>query len=367
MSRFARQRRVYFFEEPQFEAATKGWLQVSICSQTDVHICTPVLPIGLSPAEIVQEQQSLLRTLLQEQFVTSFIAWYYTPMAREFSHEFAPDLVIYDCMDELSEFAGAPPAMKYNEAELLRVASLVFTGGASLYEAKRRQHTSVHAFPSSVDAVHFRTARNEQNAPEDQVEIPHPRIGYAGVIDERMDVSLLQAISEAKPDWHFILLGPVVKIESDSLPRAKNLHYLGMKSYSLLPTYLSGWDLAMLPFALNNSTRFISPTKTPEYLAAGLPVISTPIRDVVSPYGELGFVAIAANAAEFIKEAELLLENRDNKENNRRVDAWLAQTSWDDTWHKMNMLIEKTMASRGRPPLKDAQLSTKYTNGLAHV
>jgi glycosyltransferase involved in cell wall biosynthesis len=165
--------------------------------------------------------------------------------------------------------------------------------------------------------------------------IPNPRIGFFGVIDERMDLDLLQTISAEKPDWQFILIGPVVKIDPSTLPMAPNIHYLGGKSYEELPTYLAGWDVAMMPFAINDSTRFISPTKTPEYLAGGKPVVSTPIRDVVSPYGEKGLVYIANTASEFIKgiEQELTMENKQGWL--KAVDTFLETNSWDNTVERM--------------------------------
>ncbi len=205
-------------------------------------------------------------------------------MAIAFTRHLQPQAVVYDCMDELSAFQGASPTLKNYEAELFSRADLVFTGGQSLYESKVNQHPNVYAFPSSVDVPHFGQARNLQE-PADQAHIPHPRLGFFGVIDERMDIELLAGIAEARPDWHLVIIGPVVKIDPATLPQHENIHYLGGRDYKQLPAYLAGWDLAMLPFARNESTRFISPTKTPEYLAAGRPVVSTSIRDVVRPYG----------------------------------------------------------------------------------
>ena len=183
---------------------------------------------------------------------------------------------------------------------MLARADLVFTGGQSLYEAKRGQHPRVFAFPSSVDAAHFARARRATDDPADQAAIPHPRLGFFGVIDERMDLDLLAAIADARPDWHLVIIGPVVKVDPASYRERANIHYLGKKDYQELPGYLAGWDVALLPFAINESTRFISPTKTPEYLAAGKPVVSTPIRDVVRPYGMRGLVHIAATADDFV-------------------------------------------------------------------
>jgi glycosyltransferase involved in cell wall biosynthesis len=261
-------------------------------------------------------------------------------------------------MDELSAFAGAPREMRENEQALFKQADMVFTGGESLFRSKQLKHHSVHLFPSSIDFAHFAQARSVREEPSDQASIPHPRLGYAGVIDERMDLTLIGELAAARPDWQLVLLGPVVKIDTNLLPRAKNIHYLGMKQYAELPSYLSGWDIALLPFAQNESTRFISPTKTPEYLAAGLPVVSSPIQDVVHPYGDLGFVQIASGAQEFLEKVEQLLRNPSSQEHRRKVDEFLAGSSWDQTWHKMNQLIqdflEKT-AGKARPGMGSAE------------
>jgi UDP-galactopyranose mutase len=248
-------------------------------------------------------------------------------------------------MDELSAFKGAPRSLKENETKLFERADLVFTGGHSLYEAKRHQHRNVYAFPSSIDAPHFAQARSAATEPEDQRDIPRPRLGFFGVIDERMDIELLDAVAQARPDWQLVIIGPVVKIDPDDLPRRANIHYLGGKSYAELPAYLAGWDVALLPFARNDSTRFISPTKTPEYLAAGRAVVSTSIRDVVRPYGELGLVHIADTPAEFVEAVEKAMgENAAARM--RKVDDFLGQTSWDQTWGRMNELVEDAVAAR---------------------
>lgn len=347
MSRFARGRRVFFLEEPIFENAQPG-LRSFVCPETGVRVQTPMLPNGLAPGEITRIQQELLQSMLAQHGVTACIAWYYTPMAREFASGLCPRVTIYDCMDELSAFAGAPASMQNNEQALFRDADLVFTGGASLFESKSKQHPSVHLFPSSVDLAHFAQSRSVKRDPIDQRDLPRPRLGYAGVIDERMDLELLRYLAAERPSWQIILLGPVVKIDPASLPRAANIHYLGMKQYAELPAYFSGWDIGMLPFGLNESTRFVSPTKTPEYLAAGLHVISTPIRDVVSPYGELGFVGIAEGPSEFTRVAESLLQNPPDGDFLQRVDGFLSRSSWDKIWSDMNKLIENAYILKHR-------------------
>jgi UDP-galactopyranose mutase len=268
-------------------------------------------------------------------------------MAVSFSTHLSPIATIYDCMDELSAFKDAPAALRQNEAKLFSRADLVFTGGQSLYEAKRKQHPRVHAFPSSVDVAHFIKARTHSTEPADQASIPHPRLGYVGVIDERMDVDLLAESARLKPDWHFVMVGPVVKIQESSLPKAPNIHYLGGKPYPELPAYLAGWDVALLPFARNESTRFISPTKTPEYLAAGLPVVSTSIRDVVRPYGNLRLAHIADTADHFVSSAEEAMNGHlGDSEWLARVDEHLATMSWNRTWASMKSLIEDIVRER---------------------
>src|SRR6185503_16295895 len=244
-----------------------------------------------------------------------------TPMALSFTDHFNPVASVYDCMDELSAFKGAHSDLPALEKQLFRQVDLVFTGGQSLYEVKRNQHPNVYAFPSSIDASHFGKARKAVADPDDQANIPHPRLGFFGVIDERFDAELLDQVAAKRPDWNFVIIGPIVKIDPNTLPKQSNIHYLGPKKYEELPDYLAGWDIALLLFARNESTRFISPTKTPEYLAAGKPVISTSIRDVIRPYGDLNLVRIADSPTEFIRAAEdLMTKGQNNGEWLKKVD-----------------------------------------------
>jgi UDP-galactopyranose mutase len=287
----------------------------------------------------------MLDGLLAQYAIGDYVLWYYTPMALSFSDHLEPLAIIYDCMDELSAFRFAPCTLKERESRLLRCADLVFTGGYSLYEAKRRRHPHVYAFPSSVDAAHFAQARSAQQDPADQAPIPQPRVGFYGVIDERIDLELLAAIADAQRGWQFVIVGPVAKIDPHSLPGRENIHYLGPKTYQELPRYLAGWEAAMMPFALNEATRYISPTKTLEYLAGGKPVVSTPIRDVVRPYGEQRLALIASTPQEFIAALQqAMAEEREPRL--RRVDPFLAQLSWDATWKGMRRLIDPIAGSR---------------------
>jgi UDP-galactopyranose mutase len=266
-------------------------------------------------------------------------------MAVPFTRHLAPDLVIYDCMDELTSFKGAPPELLHLEQELFALADVVFTGGESLYQAKKHLHPDVHAFPSSVDVDHFARARIVKTDPADQAHLPHPRLGFFGVIDERMNLDLVADLARLKPDWQIVMVGPVAKLEHAHLPSARNIHWLGNKPYAQLPDYISGWDVAIMPFAINESTRFISPTKTPEFLAAGRPVISTPVADVVRPYGELQLVQIATDAQGFARAAQRLMAE-DRVARQRRADLFLTSMSWDMTWQRMWRAIETARSRR---------------------
>lgn len=343
--------RVFFFEEPIFEKNITPTLEVRKSAE-GVIVAVPHLPERILHNESIQVQRQLLDGLLSEWNVQNYILWYYTPMARSFSRHLDPALTIYDCMDELSLFKNAPKELLDNESELLQVADLVFTGGQSLYEAKKDRHPNVFAFPSSIDYGHFAQARKisrqDHADPIDQAEIPHPRMGYCGVIDERIDFELISKAANARPDWQFVFVGPVVKIDPASLPKQPNIHYLGQKAYKELPQYLAGWDVAMMPFAINDSTKFISPTKTPEYLAAGRPVVSTAIRDVVRPYGEQGLVEIASTLDEFIRAAARcgMDEGALPIDWLKRVDAFLSQTSWQKTWDEMSKRMADAMEEK---------------------
>jgi UDP-galactopyranose mutase len=343
LSRCAETRRVFFFEEPVHDG---GPLRLEVKERGRVRVVVPHLPEGLT-SDVAREaaMRSMIERMLADNGVSDYVLWYYTPMALQFTRHLRPRATVYDCMDELSAFKGASPLLRGLESELMSRADLVFTGGQSLYEAKRGRHPRVYAFPSSIDAEHFGRARAMSEEPDDQAGIPHPRLGFFGVIDERLDIELLDEVSRMRPEWQLVMIGPVVKIDPAALPRRANIHYLGMKSYEELPAYLSGWDVALLPFARNESTRFISPTKTPEYLAAGRPVVSTSIRDVVRPYGQEGLVHIADTADEFVEACEAAL-GEDAAARRERVDAFLAQTSWDGTWAGMNALIDGAVAER---------------------
>ena len=342
MTRCARDRRVFFVEEPVFLPGISPRLRIE---QGAVRVVVPELPEGISDDDAIEAQRDLLERCIEAEQISEYVLWYYTPMALPFTDRLSPVAVVYDCMDELSAFKGAPAILRAREAELMRRAALVLTGGQSLFEAKRHQHSNIHPFPSSVDVAHFAQARRITTEPHDQASIPHPRLGFFGVIDERMDIELLDGVAAARPDWQLVMLGPIVKIDPASLPRRPNIHYLGSKKYEELPHYLAGWDVALLPFARNEATRFISPTKTPEYLAAGKPVVSTSIRDVIRPYGKQALVRIADDAAALVQACTAAMAE-DPVKRVTRADAFLRQTSWDGTWTRIRSLLDDVLHRR---------------------
>ncbi|GGE97358.1 glycosyltransferase family 1 protein [Hymenobacter cavernae] len=350
LSRFAQQGRVFYVEEPFVHPdQVEPHLEIKE-RQNGLKVVVAHLPTGLDEARSNEIQQELLKRYFADNAINQYVFWYYTPMALDKSRDFTPAVTVYDCMDELANFKFAPPRLRQLEQELFQKADLVFTGGQSLYEAKSKQHNDAHAFPSSIDKDHFGLARTEIADPQDQAAIPHPRIGFYGVVDERLDIELLGQLAAAHPEWQFVIIGPVVKIDPNSLPRPANIHYLGGKDYLQLPAYIKGWDVATLLFADNESTKFISPTKTPEYLAAGKPVVSTPIRDVVRPYGELNLVQIAANAKDFASAIQVALTQKDDADWQRRTDEYLGTISWDLTWESMVNLMQQKLAAKHTGP-----------------
>ncbi len=351
MARAARDRRVFFIEEPTFD--DRDSMTFESVDRDGVRVVIPRLPASAA-ADPEPALARMVDRLVWEFGVDDPVLWYYTPMALPWTEHLDRSATVFDCMDNLAGFKGAPAGLVALERDLVRGADLILTGGAQLHAAKRVAHPNVSCFPSSVDVAHFARARAATIDPADQVGIAHPRLGYCGVIDERMDLDLVAAAAASHPEWQFVLLGPVVKIDPETLPRLPNLHYLGLKTYEELPAYLAGWDGALMPFAHNEATRYISPTKTPEYLAAGLPVASTSIHDVVEPYGRLGLVEIGDGPA-FVEACQRAL-SIDRVAHRTSADDLLATMSWDRTWAGIDALVSQAVERRAaehRPTATD--------------
>lgn len=343
MSRLARDYDVIFFEEPVFEDLAEDRATPRLDHSQPapgIEVIVPRLAHGLSEEQIAEAQRQLLDEMLLARGDAELLLWYLTPMSLAFTDHLKGNVTIFDCMDELSAFRGAPVRLVDMERELMSRADVVFTGGYSLWEVKQRQHDNAHPVPSSVDIAHFAAARDGLADPVDQAGIAHPRMGFFGVIDERFDIELVEKLATLRPDWQIVLIGPVVKIDPATLPQLPNIHYLGGKSYDELPAYLAGWDVALMPFAINESTRFISPTKTPEYLAGGCPVVSTPIHDVIRGYGQSGAVTIADTAGAFVAAIDAALGLKGSPEFLQSADAALDGMSWDTTSRFMKEQIE---------------------------
>ncbi|RZL95929.1 MAG: glycosyltransferase family 1 protein [Variovorax sp.] len=340
LSRIARRFPVVFVEEPVPHAQQAALERVRPCNGVEVlraHVTGRAR--GFHDDHIL-EMQVMLADYLKEEALDDYWLWFYTPMAVPLAAGLTPRGVVYDCMDELAAFRHAPRQLLQRESALFKSADLVFTGGQSLYESKRDRHPRVHCFPSSVDATHFAQAIDDGAEHELQSAIPGPRLGYCGVIDERLDLGLIDRLAAANSEWQIVMVGPVAKIDPDSLPRRDNIHWLGQQDYADLPALIAGWDVCLMPFALNDATRFISPTKTLEYLAAGRAVVSTPIRDVVTPYA--GVVAIAETSEAFVAACEMALSQTPQERAQAQAQgaALVARTSWEDTAMRMAELIE---------------------------
>jgi UDP-galactopyranose mutase len=347
LSRFAQERPVFVIEEPVYDPNTAPrWELQKLHPQ--MTICRPhtSCPEGGFADVQLSDLKLLVERLVREENLKRCLAWMYTPMALPLLECLQPEIVIYDCMDELSAFDFAPPQLIQREQQLLKRADLVFTGGPSLYRAKQSRHPNVHLFPSSVDSKHFRQALNGLPEPVEQVWLPRPRLGYFGVIDERIDRPLLAHVAASHPEWHLIMIGPVVKIDPATVPQAPNLHYMGQRPYEALPAYLAGWDVCLLPFARNAATRFISPTKTLEYMAAERPIVSTPITDVQEPYGNIVYLGDTPETFVAACERALASSQEERERRGEKMRAVLKTTSWDVTAAAMQRLIEEAREQR---------------------
>lgn len=337
LSRLARGRRVFFVEEPEHAPAPVCMRVSSPCAGVTVlRARTPLDSTGFNDEQL-SVMAPLLRRSLADRGVRGAVAWFCTPMALPLLREMdTPRAVVYDCADESSALDLAPQKWRQRESELMLRADLVFTGEPGLCEAKRKRHAHVHCFPSAVDAAHFAPAGTWAA----DAETTHPRLGYFGVIDERLDMALIATLAKVEPNWQIVMVGPVLRIDPSSLPRAPNIHWLGPKPYAVLPSLVQDWQVCLLPFALNAATRFKGATRTLEYMAAEKPVVSTGLPDVVSLYGEQ--IRVAGDTGKFISmcRAALAEDATQGSIRSARMRAAVARTSWDRTADVMRRLID---------------------------
>ena len=339
LQRFAKTHRVLFVEEPIEHDETENGSARIFSGGKNITVLQPKVSWENFPHNSI----SLIHTCMNMLKMERPLLWFYSAEFVDVIDSLPHSLVVYDCMDELSAFQNASPLLIFQEKQLMEAADVMFTGGKSLYESKRRFHPNVYCFPSSVDQKHFAKALSKNTKiPADIAALPKPIVGFYGVIDERLDTHLLAEVAQKMPDTSFVLLGPVVKIPSEDLPHFDNIHYLGSKKYEELPHYLKGFDVAMMPFALNKATRFISPTKTLEFMAALKPIVSTAISDVKHVFAKE--VSVAHTAAEFIAALDHYFAETQTQKTTRIAlqTKVVKQTSWDKTvFHMNDILLEQ--------------------------
>ena len=352
LSRLAKQMRILFIEEPVAVEETKNLSATLQEVVPNLITLTPRIPasecgdtpLWLWPCQdrIARQVQQVLNTFEFEERAM----WFYTPTPEFLFDVVKPEVLVYDVMDELANFHFAPPELREREARLLSQASVVFTGGASLYDAKKHFNKNTHLFASGVDAAHYASACSEETTtPEWMDGLPSPRATYIGVIDERLDYELIAHMAAARPEVQFLMCGPIVKVDPNALPKAANLHYPGQQSYADLPRILKGSDVCLMPFAQNEATRYISPTKTLEYMATNRPVVSTPIRDVERFYSDIVFLADSPQA--FAEQLDAALsESTEERARKREIEERiLAEHAWDAIADNMHTLIRHQWAT----------------------
>jgi glycosyltransferase involved in cell wall biosynthesis len=340
VSRIGAGRRTWFVEEPlpvaglaaprlrtaDAGAVTRVWLEVP--GEPGTHV-------GFGDPRAASYAVGLLAVLGVPAAARD--VWLYTPMALDLARALVPRLLVYDVMDDLASFAWAPPELLLRQRQALAEATVVFTGGRSIHRGvAAHRPDGVHLFPSGVDVEHYVPARALRSADRSR-----PVAGYVGVVDERLDLDLLAGLADALPDWEVRLVGPVAKIDPADLPYRPNLVLAGKQPYEALPSVMASFDVALMPFALNDATRSISPTKTLEYLVAGLPVVSTRVPDVVTDFG--AFVRLADDAATFADACRAVRDD-DPADRDRRLAPLLARYRWDRIANEMARLMDDALA-----------------------
>jgi beta-glucosidase/6-phospho-beta-glucosidase/beta-galactosidase/glycosyltransferase involved in cell wall biosynthesis len=373
LSRFAKKHQVLFIEEPMFDRPRGTPVDLQFHRvMPNVTVACPHVDVTWNknpklPEKLIEWTKEAIDRMNDEGQFERPLLWYYSPMDSAWSLGHIQNRgVVYDCMDELSQFTGAPRQLVENEARLIRHADVVFTGGYNLGEKKKKQHDNVHIFGCGVEYQHFSKAQDESTViPPDIDFMQRPIIGWMGVVDERVDYTMVGELARARPDWSFAMVGPVVKVDPNLLPHFPNLHWLGGRDYQVLPNYVRAFDVNMMCFALNAATEFINPTKGLEYMATGKPVVSTPVKDVVNQWSDICLIAKGAEA--YLEALHKALEMKDDVQ--QRVARGLAlskQCSWESTVAKMQALIKEAIAKPDRrsaakiTPLPRAELEYQY-------
>ncbi len=344
MTRFATRCRVIYCDPAEITRDAAAVHLAERPGADGICVVRPIFPDSIldSPGHSFRELWVQLLPRLLTMAGPNIVLWVSSPRSDYLVAAARPHvrLAVYDCMDDLASFRDGGAELRQREAHLLDLVDLLFTGGHAMYEARKDRHAHAHCFPSGVDAAHYRQVEAPAFPfPAPVAWVPQPRLGYIGVLDERIDWPLIAAIAHERPGWHWVLVGPTAKVHPRELPGGPNIHYVGQRPYAELPAYLRSFDIATMPFALNEATRSISPTKTLEYLAGGMSIMSSSVPDVVAGYR--GIVEIADGAAAWLRAIEDMLGESPAQKQLRRDLArpLLAQASWDNIaarmWHLM--------------------------------
>jgi glycosyltransferase involved in cell wall biosynthesis len=354
LSRFAKKHKILFIEEPVFDLAPTDEPRIDYHQvMPNVTVVTPhVSHLWNRNPDLPQKLRQFAKDAINQINETGEfdrpLLWYYSPMDSAWSLGYFENRgVVYDCMDELSQFTGAPKALVQNEARLIEHADIVFTGGYELGAKKRKQHDNVHTFGCGVEFDHFNQAADPTTqVPPDIDFLQRPIIGWFGVVDERVDYGLLGEVARLRPDWSIAMVGPVVKVDPNLLPHSPNLFWLGGRDYQVLPNYVKAFDVCMMPFALNAATEFINPTKGLEYMATGRPIVSTHVKDVVRQWSDI--VHLTRNdPIEFIRTVDRILTQPDPERVRRGVEL-AKRNSWENTVKTMQGLIKEAITKQER-------------------
>ena len=351
LSRLAGSRRVLFIEEPIGGAAADAWDRVA--RDRNLTICRPRLrgTVQGFALEVHERLAGLLEALVTVEGIGRHTAWLTTPLAYPPARTLAPDVIVYDCMENLAARRDAPCEVGELEERLLRHADLVLTGGSSLHRACRERHPNVHCVPNSLDVTHFRRGRTGQPTADEYADVPRPRLGYCGVLDERIDFELLSAVAAERPTWSISLVGPLDGVDAADLPRRPNLRYVGARLFAELPRHVAAWDLSLLPWRLDETTRAMGATAALEAMAAEHPIVVTPVRDVVEAYEDIVHVAEGAEAFIAACERALAATAAERATRTARMRSVLATTSWDHTARRIEehvRHVEDRVSSYGR-------------------
>jgi glycosyltransferase involved in cell wall biosynthesis len=293
------------------------------------------------------ERRRLVKEVLAGPLGSRFedpVQWFYDPMAvRAFAGKMNERCIVYDCMDQLSQFRGAPKELVNRERELLRVADVVFAGGPKIGLEKRKQNVNTHVYGCGVDVKHFGCAQDETiDLPPEMVQLSRPIYGFFGVVDERMDYELLRRLADDNAGGSVVLVGPWTKVHPSEFPKRANLHFLGGRDYQDLPRYAAAFDVCLVPFALNEATEYVNPTKVLEYMATGRPVVSTPIDDVVLQFSEA--LEIGWSHEEFCAHCKRAAHDPDREKIVRSLDL-AAKNTWDAVVKSLERDIESFLTS----------------------